>query len=421
MALTTHNNYGDANTNRMQMLIRCLCVIIISGACNTCAVFVQPLADLYHWEISAVASVATYMVMMWTPGHIICGKLMSKYGPRGAMLVASVTFAMAYILSAMVPQSAPWLLYVTFSVIQGISVGLTYTSSIYTAQAWFPDKPGFASGMCLGAHGLSGVILAPILASLLQEFGVRTTLYMLGVFCFVVIGAAGIGIKAAPVGYTPAGFVKKETKATYESYTPARAVKTSPFWHLLLAFGFFPAMYIICYPRFSVFMTDAGFSVAAGTLGVTIYNAAALVGKLFIGMLIDKFGYKKIYAFCGVCCVLSSLCLVVADSLLMFYLAYILLGLGFGTTNSVHPVAISTTFGTQYSGSIFGWCMLGYMGIATFLSPNLSNLMVKATGSYTLSMIYAICACIVAVILYCTIKPVPRKPLSELAEPAEEK
>lgn len=418
--MSTHNNYGTASTNRIGILIRCLLIIIISGACNTCAVFVQPLADLYHWEISAVASVATYMVMMWTPGHIICGKLLSKFGPRVNMIVASILYALAYILSGLVPQSAPWMLYITFSVLQGIAVGLTYTGSIYTAQGWFPDKPGFASGMCLGAHGLSAVVLAPVFAALLEKSGVRTTLFIMGAFSFAVVFAAALGIKAAPIGYLSDRTPKKQEIGTkYESYTAARAAKTSSFWHLLLAFGLFPTMYIICYPRFSVFMTDAGFSVAAGTIGVTIYSFGALVGKLIGGMLIDKLGYKKVYAACGVFCVLSSVCLVFADSLFVFYLAYLLLGLGFGTTNSVHPVAISQTFGTQYSGSIFGWCMLGYMAICTFLSPKISNALVAATGSYTLSMIYAIGSCVVAVILYCTIKQVPRKLLTEVKQEAE--
>ena len=87
--------------------------------------------------------------------------------------------------------------------------------------------------------------------------------------------------------------------------------------------------------------------------------------------------------------------------------------------NVRHPVAVQETYGSKYAGGIFGICMLGYMIICTFISPKISSALVKATGSYTASMIYAIIACIIAVIFYTTIPQPKRRTLAEVA--AEEK
>ena len=122
---------------------------------------------------------------------------------------------------------------------------------------------------------------------------------------------------------------------------------------------------------------------------------------------------------CGICSVASSLCLMFAHSLAMFYIAYVLLAVGFGATNCCHPVAVQETYGSKYAGGIFGICMLGYMIICTFISPKISSALVKATGSYTASMIYAIIACIIAVAVYTTIPMPKRRTLAEVA--AEEK
>ncbi len=108
-----------------------------------------------------------------------------------------------------------------------------------------------------------------------------------------------------------------------------------------------------------------------------------------------------------------------AHSLAMFYIAYVLLAVGFGATNCCHPVAVQETYGSKYAGGIFGICMLGYMIICTFISPKISSALVNATGSYTASMIYAIIACILAVIFYTTIPQPKRRTLAEVA--AEEK
>ena len=101
-------------------------------------------------------------------------------------------------------------------------------------------------------------------------------------------------------------------------------------------------------------------------------------------------------------------------------IAYVLLAVGFGATNCCHPVAVQETYGSKYAGGIFGICMLGYMIICTFISPKISSALVKATGgSYTASMIYAIIACIIAVVFYTTIPQPKRRTLAEVA--AEEK
>lgn len=191
------------------------------------------------------------------------------------------------------------------------------------------------------------------------------------------------------------------------------------YWHLFLGYGLFPTMYIICYPRFSVLISDAGYSLSAATIGVSIYSICNVIGRLGMGALIDKLGYRKVYTICGICSVASSLCLMFAHSLAMFYIAYVLLAVGFGATNCCHPVAVQETYGSKYAGGIFGICMLGYMIICTFISPKISSALVKATGSYTASMIYAIIACIIAVAVYTTIPMPKRRTLAEVA--AEEK
>ena len=86
-------------------------------------------------------------------------------------------------------------------------------------------------------------------------------------------------------------------------------------------------------------ISDAGYSVAAATLGVSLYSISNVLSRFLFGALIDKIGYRKVYTLCGVLCVAAAVCLMFASSLFMFYAAYVLLAFGFGPTNSCHPVA----------------------------------------------------------------------------------
>ena len=336
--------------NRTGILVRALIVLAMCGIVNSAAVFVSPMAKHFGWTTEAIAGVATYMAFMQTPGHILSGWLLGKIGAKKTLILGCILLGLAFLLSGMVPSGSPWMLYITFSVLQGLGVGFTYTGSTYCATGWYPDKRGFASGLCMAFNGGSATFLAPLIVKLISSIGIIVTLYIVGGAIIVIGICAAIGLKSAPVGYAPAGWKAKaddpKLAATQlESLTPGQAFRTRGYWHLFLGYGLFPTMYIICYPRFSVLISDAGYSLSAATIGVSIYSICNVIGRLGMGALIDKLGYRKVYTICGICSVASSLCLMFAHSLAMFYIAYVLLAVGFGATNCCHPVAVQVSCG----------------------------------------------------------------------------
>ena len=410
----------NMDRNRLGILIRCLVILLITGVTNSAAVFVSPLAAHFNWTADAIANVSTTM-LCWTPGALIGGTLMSKIGARNAMLLGAVLFPLGTLTSSFVPQSSPWLLYVTFSFLQGLGNGLAYTVATYVSTGWYPDKRGLVSGLCMAFTGGSSAFLAPICSKLVQSTGIISTLRIVGLVSLVVCVVCALGVRQAPVGYTPAGFAGSASSAEtqLESYNVRRALKTRPIWHLIVCTAFFPTMYMIMFPRFSVYMTDAGFTLSAATLGVSIYFIANTLSRLFLGALCDKISYKHVYGICGVLCILSAICLIAAHSLFMFYLGYALLGLGFGATNSVYPVTINKSYGPVYAGGIYGVALFGYMIFCTLITPRISAALVASTGGYTASFIYGIVLSCVAVVSMYLIPKVDRKPLDAAEKQAE--
>lgn len=408
----------NMDKKRFGILIRCLVILLITGVTNSAAVFVSPLAEHFSWTSDAIANVSTTMLLCWTPGALIGGTLMSKIGAKNSMLLGAILFPLGTLLSSFVPQSSPWLLYVTFSFMQGLGNGLAYTVATYVSTGWYPDKRGLVSGLCMAFTGGSSAFLAPICSHLVQSMGIIATLRVVGIVSMVICVLCALSVKSAPVGYTPAGFAQsasiKETQL--ESLNIRQALKTRPIWHLIVCTAFFPTMYMIMFPRFSVYMTDAGFTLSAATLGISIYFIANTVSRLFLGALCDKISYKHVYGICGALCILSAICLIVGKSLFMFYLGYALLGLGFGATNSVYPVTINQSYGPVYAGGIYGIALFGYMIFCTLITPRVSTALVSATGSYTVSFIYGIVLTCIAVLSMYLIPKVHRRTLAEAAQ-----
>lgn len=268
--------------SRTGILVRALIILFVGGMVNSAAVFVNPLAEQFSWSTESVAGVITFMATMQTPGHILSGWMLGRVGAKKTLIIGCVLLGLAFVLSGLVPAGAPWLLYVTFSVFQGLGVGFTYTGATYCATGWYPDKRGLASGLCMALNGGSATFLAPLVVKLIDVAGI----------------------------------------------TAAQVIKTRAYWHLFLGYGLFPTLYIICYPRFSVLISDAGYSVAAATLGVSLYSISNVLSRFLFGALIDKTGYRKVCTLCGVLCVAAAVCLMFASSLFMFYAAYVLLAFG---------------------------------------------------------------------------------------------
>ena len=153
--------------NRTGILVRALIVLAMCGIVNSAAVFVSPMAKHFGWTTEAIAGVATYMAFMQTPGHILSGWLLGKIGAKKTLILGCILLGLAFLLSGMVPSGSPWMLYITFSVLQGLGVGFTYTGSTYCATGWYPDKRGFASGLCMAFNGGSATFLAPLIVKLI--------------------------------------------------------------------------------------------------------------------------------------------------------------------------------------------------------------------------------------------------------------
>ena len=108
--------------SRTGILIRALIILFVGGMVNSAAVFVNPLAEQFAWSTESVAGVITFMATMQTPGHILSGWMLGKVGAKKTLMIGCVLLGLAFVLSGLVPANAPWLLYVTFSVFQGLGV-----------------------------------------------------------------------------------------------------------------------------------------------------------------------------------------------------------------------------------------------------------------------------------------------------------
>jgi len=401
--------------NRNSILIRALIILFFAGLVGAPAVFVTPLAKHTGMPVETISAAVTLMATFCTPGHLLGGQLIARFKPKVVFSLGAVLWFIAFAGTALLPSSAVGLR-ITFGACFGLACGCFYTPGTYIATSWFPDKRGLVSGLCMAVQGGSSAIIAPVCTKMIGGIGVRSTMIIVGCVWLVVgLVIAFSGMSMAPEGYTPAGYVppKGGDETQLESWGPKRAFRTRAMWQITLCLAIMPVLYVVLLPRFTLFMTNAGIDPTIASLGVTVYAIANVVGRLGLGLLIDKTSYKFVYIWCGVFSIGAAVAMMSASTVGGFYLAYALLGIGFGSTNCVYPVAITKSFGTKYAGSLYGTGMLAYMVYGTLVTPAIVAALVASSGNYTSSFVYAIVLNIISVISMLLVPKVQRKPLAE--------
>ena len=389
---------GLTKTNRYGQLVCALIILLLAGIINATSYLVIPLQYVGH-DLATLSQMGSTMLTFWPIGAIIGGKLLQAAGAKVCSIVGAICFGLGLVLTSFVPVGHTAVMYFTYSCMIGIGNGICYCGAIYFANQWFPDKKGFASGMCMAFNGGSSAFLAPLLAKITAATSIFVTLRTAGIVCMVVVIIFALPLKNPPVGYVPEGYKagqgKKEVVA-YESISIVKAVKTPHFWVYVVCMAFFPSFYIIMFSRLSLFVTQKGFATLVVT-GVMVYNLGNVLGRFALGLLVDVIGYKKVYIICWALCMIAGICMIKGASGGVFMLAYACLGAGFGATNTVYPVMSNTSFGPIHAGNIYGFALLGYLA-ATQIFPRIAAATGANEGNYGPAFTVAFICCTVAMI-----------------------
>lgn len=194
----------DPNRHRYIVLIAASVAAGMTGATYMWSIFATPLMTSHGW-LSAEVSLAysLYFVMQFLMGFV-AGALQKRVGTHILTIIGGISYAAAWILTGHA-DSLP-LLYFAFSFLGGGGAGFAYNAAVSTATKWFPDKKGFANGLCIGITGLLPVAFAPLGDYLLEHFDLSSALLVVGLIPLTLYLIFGWFVKAPSIDWKPSGW-----------------------------------------------------------------------------------------------------------------------------------------------------------------------------------------------------------------------
>ena len=376
----------------------------------------DPLRRQYGWSKGILSTAITmYFALSGAMGMIV-GRFIDRYGPKPVLIFGSSTIGLGFILLSRVTQI--WQFFLVYAL---MAIGWSGTSLVPVSTIianWFIRRRGFAMGLTMTGLSLGGMVMVPFIVSMVEHFGLRTTLPILGaLFWVVVIPTALFVIKQRPsdVNQSPDGAPTTESMkaASDKSHVPAdqmrvwrrrEAIRTRAFWAIVFSFLLaLSGQFAFLVHQVSFLGQTLGTKGAASAVGVTA--GASIIGRLFLGSLADRADKRYVAMFCFLVQGAAVLVLSHFRQATILYLGTFAFGLTMGGIVMMQWLIIGECFGMISFGTISGLTGLFTMFGAS-LGPAIAGLIFDATQDYAIAFTIFGTASFLAVVAVSFARPV---------------
>lgn len=363
-------SHTQQSKRRMLMMVFGAFAIFFTGYPHVWSVYQPYMMELAGWS-QGQASMCFYLVILFFVfGNIFGGRIQDKYNPGIVILAGGALFAAGVLLSALFVVPSPFPMYITYGIVQGFGQGMVYATVLSTAQKWFPDRTGLASGIVVTANGISGFVLAPVSRRLLEEEGPERAFLEIGIVIAIswILGCIFIR-KPDP---EEAAELKKSSGAgqkemTKRQYTSVEMLKTKKFYLLVAVMTCGLLSYFMISPISQTLQIERGVGTSLAVKAVMFGSLVNAGARLFLPWIADKAGRIRCVRVVLIVSFASMVLLAVSGSYFTTIAVILMYGCYGGIMGSF-PSLTSSIFGIAHSGENYGYVMSGVM-LATVLAP----------------------------------------------------
>lgn len=356
--------------NKWLMAIAGMTLQLSIGSIYAYSVWIKPIQLLNGWDAHQLKFAFSLAICFLGLTAAFMGKFVQKAGPKKAGITGALFFGIGLSIAGFANSigSLP-LFYLSYGVISGIGLGFGYITPVSVVVKWFPDKPGFASGLVIMSFAAGSILASQIIPSMATSIGVPETFYILAACYFVAMVLASLylavpAVSTGVVDYHDAGV----------DVSASELLKDVRFYGLWLMLFFNTtcgiALIAVAAPMAKdvIHITEAASIVFVGIIG--LFNG---LGRLIWSSVSDRMGrwntFITFYIVGTICFVLLSQ----TANALLFQAAVCIIISCYGGAFATIPAFIKDIYGADKLGSVLGYVLIAWSA-AAFVGPWLITL-----------------------------------------------
>lgn len=342
---------------------------------------------------------------------ILGGKMQDKMGPRLTAILGGLLVGAGFLVCSQTSSYWGWVF--GFGALAGLGIGFGYSAATPPALKWFsPTQTGLIAGIVVSGFGIAPVYLAPLSQYLLGQYGLHTTMMILGVAFIVMVCGMSLLLANPPAGFSPAAAGNKSdgkaaSSASVVDVAPAQMLKQGRFYTLWLTF------FIGAGAGLMVIGSIAG--IAKQSMGELAFIAVAVMavgnaaGRIVAGILSDKIGrattlslmlvFQAALMFAAIPVVTGA-----GSGALLVTLLATFIGFNYGSNLSLFPSFAKDYWGAKNYGMNYG-ILFSSWGIGAFVLVKVSALLNAKYGGMESSFMVAGILLLVGAMMATSLRP----------------
>ncbi|GEM_PF-1554082 len=358
-----------------------------------------------NWSFGQVSGFSSWKFLSAALTSLALSFMVERYSLKAIMIFGSALASIA--LMSMPLISSLWAFYM-LGFMLGTSVIIILIGCKILLSRWFHENLGLAVGIAFVAGSFAGVIMPFIGLILLESFGWKTTVSVLGLIIFLlVIPAFSIGIRDFPSrsGDADKALGAAPGNATGTLISPVNGIIQSKlFWFIMLACFLLGGADHSIKEHTALFIEkDTSLGVAGAAAALTIAMTAGIFGKLGFGWLFDRFSTRGIAACWWLLALGIALGMLVSDFVTMTLFAFIR-GAAHGGVLIASICLAKHIFDYRSIPQI-----VCYLSVSTMLGGSISTALTgfirDYTGSYDVAFAILIVQAVIAGIIVLLVTP----------------
>ena len=279
------------------------------GILYTWSVISKGIPAEWGWSETEKSLPYMFACLIFSLVMVPAGRMQDKIGPRVVAAIGGLLVGLGFLIAAQTTSPLGYLL--GFGVLAGAGIGFGYASATPPAVKWFPAaRTGLIAGLVVSGFGLASVYTAPLAKWLIDDYGIKNMMLVLGVGFFVLITGAkplvmlawgGLAslLQPPPKDFVPVAptTLKQTLIHDKDNLTPGEMLRTPQFYLIWFMYACGAGAGLMIISKLAA-IADTQAGIHLGFVLVAIMAIGNGGGRILAGMLSDKIGRKATLFLC---------------------------------------------------------------------------------------------------------------------------